>query len=406
MLPQALQRFRMTFVAATVAAVVFSGLPVSARAAVLDADTVGTVSVGDQPSLRAVAPDLYISSGVLETIDGRVLWSRDPDSQHAMASTTKIMTAVVALEHSSLSDTVTVDAKAAAVGQSSMGLIVGEKFTLGELMKGVLVQSGNDAATLVAEFVGGTESNFVRMMNDKAAALDLINTHYMNPHGLDAKGHYTSANDLVSLARYAMRIPTFRDIVGTYTVKVRSNRYTHLLTSHNTMLKSYKGAEGVKTGNTNNAGYSIVFAAKRNGVELVGAVLDAATDAGRTQQTKALFDWGFAHYKVTTLVQAGERLGRVPVSDYMERTVAATTSDVTTAAVFDVAGPVQRRIELLKDVPAPVIAGETIGTLTVYQGTTVLKQVPLVAATDVPTPTAWQRVVFFFGKLWRGIFGS
>jgi D-alanyl-D-alanine carboxypeptidase (penicillin-binding protein 5/6) len=243
------------------------------------------------------------------------------------------------------------------------------------------------------------------MMNAKAAALDLRNTHYMNPHGLDANGHYTSADDLVSLARYAMRIPTFRGIVKTFTVKVRSDRYTHVLVSHNTMLKSYPGAEGVKTGNTNNAGYAIVFAAKRGDVELIGAVMDAATDAGRTQQTSRLFDWGFAHYKTTALTQAGEVLGRVPVSDYMERTVAAEVAEATSAPVFDLAGPVERKIDLLKDVPAPVKAGETIGTLTIHQGSTMLAQIPLVAVADVPVPTFWQRIVFFFGKAWRGIFG-
>lgn len=398
------QRVSRLLAALLVAAVLASAAPASA--AVLDADYVGGVQVGASGSLRSSAPDLYIPAGVLETIDGRLLWARDADGRRAMASTTKIMTAVVVLENANLDDIVTVDKKAAAVGESSMGLVRGEKFKVRDLLKGVLIQSGNDAATLIAEHVGGSVEHFVEMMNAKAKALDLNNTHYANPHGLDAKGHYTSAADLTSLARYALRNPEFRAIVATYKTKVHSDLYTHSLTNHNTLLSMYKGAEGVKTGNTNDAGFSIVFAAKRGGIELVGAVMGAATPGGRAQQTKRLFDWGFKHYKLTQVVTDGERFGTVPVSDYMERVARAVAPETTSAAVFDLAGAVKQRVDLDESVRAPVKAGQEIGSLTIYQGQTVLKQVPLVADRDIPAPGFGQRIVFFFGKLWRGIFGS
>lgn len=377
-----------------------------ANAAVLDHDYIGGLLVGSHAALRAAAPDLSIPTGFLSSMDGRELWARDPTSRVAMASTTKIMTAVVVLEHAKLDDIVTVDRQAAMVGQSSMGLIVGEQFTVAELLKGVLVQSGNDAATLIAEHVGGTVPGFVSMMNAKAAALDLQNTHYVNPHGLDAPGHCTSAADLVSLARYAMRNPLFRDVVGTFTAKVRSNRYTHVLTSHNTLLKTYPGAEGVKTGNTNHAGFAIVFAAKRNGVELIGAVMGAATEGDRAKQTARLFDWGFAHYRSTEVAHAGGVAGYVPISDYLERSTAAVTAETTSVPVFDLAGPVKRKIELLPSVPAPVKAGDRLGTVTLYQGSSILAQLPLVAAKDIPAPDLWQRVVFFFTRIRKGIFGA
>jgi len=376
-----------------------------ASAAVLDADYIGRTQVADAPALRSKAPDLYIPSGVLMTMDGRELWARNPESRRAMASTTKIMTAVVVLEKADLNSIVTVDKVASAVGQSSMGLVVGERIPMGELLKGVLVQSGNDAATLAAETVGGSVESFVAMMNAKAAQLDLINTHYVNPHGLDAKGHYTSAEDLTALARYAMRNPVFRQIVGTYTVKVRSDRYTHVLTNHNSLLKSYKGTEGVKTGWTDNAGYCVVFAVKRGNIEFVGTVMGAANEAGRAAQATKLMDWGFAHYKATTIVRAGEALGRVPVSDYLDRTVGAETAETTSMPVFDLAGPVQRRIELKADVPAPISKGDVIGTMTLYQGDSVLTQVPVVASSDVPSPSIGQRIVFFFARIWRAVFG-
>jgi D-alanyl-D-alanine carboxypeptidase (penicillin-binding protein 5/6) len=287
-----------------------------------------------------------------------------------------------------------------------MGLVAGERIPLGELLKGVLVQSGNDAATLAAEVVGGSVDSFVAMMNAKAAQLDLVNTHYVNPHGLDVNGHYTSAADLTALARYAMRNPVFRQIVGTYTVKVRSDRYTHVLTNHNSLLKSYPGTEGVKTGWTNNAGYCVVFAVKRGDVEFIGTVMGAANEVGRAKQATKLLDWGFAHYKTTTVVQAGEVFGRVPVSDYLDRTVPAETAETTSMPVFDLAGPVERRVVLNADVSAPVSKGEVLGTMTLYQGDTVLTQVPVVASSDVPAPSVGQRIVFFFARIWRAVFGK
>lgn len=376
-----------------------------ASATVLDADYLGRIQVADAPALRSKAPDLYVPAGVLMTMDGRELWARNPESRRAMASTTKIMTAIVVLEKGDLNQIVTVDKVASAVGQSSMGLVAGERIPLGELLKGVLVQSGNDAATLAAETVGGSVESFVAMMNAKAAQLDLVNTHYVNPHGLDAKGHYTSAEDLTALARYAMRNPVFRQIVGTYTVKVRSDRYTHVLTNHNSLLKSYKGTEGVKTGWTDNAGYCVVFAVKRGNIEFVGTIMGAANEAGRAQQATKLMDWGFAHYKTTTIVQGGVALGRIPVSDYLDRTVGAQTAETTSMPVFDLAGPVQRRIELKANVPAPISKGDVIGTMTLYQGDSVLTQVPVVASSDVPSPSIGQRIVFFFARIWRAVFG-
>lgn len=377
-----------------------------ARAAVLDGDYIGGTRVADAPKLRAKAPDLYVPSGVLMTMGGRELWARDSAARRAMASTTKIMTAVVVLENADLSTVVIADRTSAKAGESVMGLIPGERITVGELLKGVLVQSGNDAATLVAESVGGSVDGFVKLMNAKARELDLVNTAYVNAHGLDAKGHYTSAEDLTTLARYAMRIPLFRETVGTYSVKVRSDRYTHVLTSHNALLKSYRGAEGIKTGWTDDAGYCVVFAAKRGNIELVGTVMGATSETGRAQEAKKLLDWGFAHYRAKTVVTAGEALGRVRVSDYLERTVGAQAAETTSVPVFDLAGSVLRKVELKADIPAPVAKGDVIGTMTIHQGDNVLAQVPMIASADVPAPSAWQRVVFFFARTWRALGGS
>lgn len=377
-----------------------------AFAAVLDGDMVGGVAVGAQGTLRSAAPDLYIPSGQLATMDGRELWGRDVGARRAMASTTKIMTAIVVLDNASLDDLVTVGRPASTVGESAMGLRRGETLSVRRLLEGLLIQSGNDAAVALAEHVAGSVDGFVDMMNAKAKSLDLLNTHFLNPHGLDVSGHYTSAEDLTALTRYAMRDPEFRRIVGTFSARVVTPKYTHQLTSTNLMLRIYSGANGVKTGWTDEAGYCIVVSAKRGDIELVATVLGAASEQGRFGQATRLLDWGFAHYKVTPIATAGERTGNVRVSDYVERTVPSETAETTSVAVLDLAGPVRRRIDLKPDVPAPVAKGQRIGTMTVFQGDRLLAQIPVVAAKDVPVPTFRQRVGFFFIRLWRGIFGS
>jgi D-alanyl-D-alanine carboxypeptidase (penicillin-binding protein 5/6) len=377
-----------------------------AGAAVLDGDSLGAVTMGERPDLRGSAPDLYIPAGKLATADGRALWGRDVEARRAMASTTKIMTAVVVLENSSLDDVVTVSKTDMKVGESGMGLRLGEKLSVRQLLEGMLIQSGNDAATALAVHVGGSTSQFVDMMNAKAAQLDLPNTHFLNAHGLDVPGHYTSAEDLTALARYAMRIPEFRRIVGIYKDRVVTPKYTHQLTSTNLMLKQYAGANGIKTGWTDEAGYCIVVSAKRGEVELVGTVLGAASEEGRFGQATRLLDWGFAHYRSSQVATAGVRTGNVRVSDYVERTVPTETSESTSVAVFDLAGPVRNRIDLKPEVSAPVAKGQRLGTMTIYQGERLLAQVPLNAAADVPAPTFWQRVGFFFIRAWRGVFGA
>jgi D-alanyl-D-alanine carboxypeptidase (penicillin-binding protein 5/6) len=388
-------------------AVLFAVLTIAppAFAAVLDADRVGGAAVSSRPGLRVAAPDLYIPSGMLDTDDGRELWARDANARRAMASTTKIMTAVVVLERAGLDDVVTVRKTDVKVGESGMGLRVGEQLTVRQLLEGMLIQSGNDAATALAVHVAGSVEGFVAMMNAKAASLDLVDTRYMNPHGLDVPGHYTSAADLNALSRYAMRDPEFRRIVRIVSTRAVTEHVTHKLVNSNLMLRIYPGADGIKTGWTDEAGYCVIVSATRGGVSLVATVLGAASEEGRFGQATRLLDWGFAHYRPTQVATAGERTGNVRVSDYLERTVPTAAAESTTVAVFDLSGPVRRRIDLLPEVGAPVLQGQVLGTMSVYQGDRLLAQVPVVAAKGVPVPTVWQRIVFFFARIWRGIFG-
>ncbi len=405
--PSHIQQYRARRAAAVLLAIAILGSPGVARATVMDNDLVGGKPVGKTAVRRSQAPNLYIPSGMLVTADGRELWSRDPRQRRAMASTTKIMTALVVFEQARLDDTVSVSRTAARkVGESGMGLITGERFTVRELLEGLMIQSGNDASVALAEHVAGSVPAFVRLMNDRARALDLVNTHFKNPHGLDQKGHYTTAEDLTALSRYAMRIPEFRSMARTYRKRVHSDRYTHTLTSHNLLLKKLRGANGIKTGWTDDAGYCIVASAERDGVELIATVLGAASEGSRLGQVRRLLEWGFRHYRSHVVVSKEEAMGTVPVSDWLDVSVTAVAAESTSVPVFDLAGPVRRKVKLVPEVGAPVTAGQRLGTIVVYQGDTLLAQVPAIASRDVAAPTFGERIGIFFTRAWRGIFGA
>lgn len=220
-----------------------------------------------------------------------------------MASTTKIMTALIAIESASLDRMLTVPQSAYdrvhLDDGSSAGLVVGEKLTLKDLLYAMMLPSGNDAAITIAEGLGGTRGQFVEWMNLFAIRLRLFQTHYTNPDGLstDAENaeHYTSPHDLARLAEYALSIPTFARIVGTksYHVDATDTHGAHDWRNTNPLLSDFSGTIGVKTGHTDVAGWCLVFAAKLNGYELVGAVLDSPTEAGRELDAMILLKWGF-----------------------------------------------------------------------------------------------------------------
>lgn len=210
---------------------------------------------------------------------GQVLFVKNPDERLPMASTTKITTAVLALQHARLSDLVTVSRNAASIGESTMGLRQGERVTVRELLYGLLLNSGNDAAIALAEHVAGTEQRFVGMMNSLARSLHMWNTHYATPHGLDAPGHYTSARDLATITQYAMRDATFRQIVSTFSYHVPATKHNHehWLASVNRVMYWYPGIDGVKPGDTDAAGLCQVVSVQRDGRRLLAVLLNTPT---------------------------------------------------------------------------------------------------------------------------------
>ena len=385
--------------------VVAMGIPARAFALASPSDSVDGRTAAARKLSTGALPDVSMKAGVLVDGDGRVLWARDPSARRPMASITKIMTAVVALENAPLDEMVTVSKDAATVGQSTAFLVTGERLSMHDLLAAMLVKSGNDAAVAIADSVAGTQAAFVQLMNAKAAELGLTNTHFMNPHGLDETGHYSTAADLAVLARYAMSKPAFRDIVDEKQVTIGRGKRRETLTSTDELIGNYQGAMGVKTGNTNGAGFSVISAAQRDGVTLYAVVLGTASDPQRFKDAAELLDWGFAHYRPQQLGTQGTVIAEAPVRDYLDVSVPAAMSADTSAAILDLEGPITRTVTVAA-VRAPVNVGEQVGVATFTQGGKVVGTVPLVSAVHVRRPNPFQWVWIQLVRGWRRVFGA
>lgn len=252
---------------------------------------------------RAVCAEKAFS---LDAVSGRVLFDKNADSRSLIASTTKIMTALIVCEQCNVLDRMRIPKEAVGIEGSSMYLREGEVLTIQELLYGLMLSSGNDAAVALAIYCGGTVEGFVELMNDKARLLGLRNTHFENPNGLDSPGHYSTARDLAVLAAYAMENPVFCKTVSAKTVTV-GNRY---LRNHNKLLWMVEGADGVKTGFTRAAGRALVSSATRDGRRIIAVTLNDPND---WQEHQALLEEGFARFHVQRVVTAGDRIGELEV---------------------------------------------------------------------------------------------
>ena len=252
--------------------------PGTAHAAINGNDYVGQSTVNDRGMNITEAPAIESPYGILVDEDGNVLWARGQDEHRAMASITKTMTAIVALENGDLDEVFTVSPRAASVGESSAGLVAGQQVTLRDLVSGLLVHSGNDASMAIAEGIAGGEKEFVQMMNAKAQQMGLVNTQFQNPHGLDAENHYSSAADISVIVRYAMQDPTFREIVGMKSCTLNLSGEPKELLTTNALLATWDDCIGVKTGFTKKAGRCLVSAAEKDGVRLICVTLNCPDD--------------------------------------------------------------------------------------------------------------------------------
>lgn len=330
------------------------------------------------------------SACLMDAVTGQILYQKDADRRSLIASTTKIMTALVVCEQCNVLDRMRIPKEAVGIEGSSMYLKEGEVLTIQELLYGLMLSSGNDAAVALAIYCGGTVEGFVDLMNDKAYTLGLANTRFENPNGLDSPGHFSSAKDLAVLAAYAMENPVFAKTVSTKTVRV-GERY---LTNHNKLLWRVPGADGVKTGYTRSAGRTLVSSAVRDDRRVVAVTLDDGND---WQDHRMLLEQGLSRFRLKDLIAEGDLLGTREVLGGENRQVELRAAE---GFRYHLAQGEKPYILLSGSEfsYAPVVSGGRAGFAYVMLGEKAVGRVPLVYGQTIEQEqeekTLWER---FFG---------
>jgi len=349
--------------------------------------------------VQAAAVELPLTSRaalLMEKTTGQILFAQNEHEKLEPASVTKIMTLLLtmdAIDSGALAydDVVTVSANAAGMGGSQVFLAEGEQITVEELLKCVCVSSGNDAAVALAEKVAGVTELFVEQMNNRARGLGMDDTHFVNPTGLTAEGHVTSAHDIALMSRELLtKHPDIRSFTTIWTDSIRNGTFD--LANTNKLIRRYDGATGLKTGYTASAGYCISATAEREGMELIAVVMKGETADKRNADAKALLNYGFSAYALVSAAPE-EPLPALPVTMGETDSVSLTLPPEALTAVVEKgqAAALERRIDLPESLPAPVRQGQQVGTLTLCSGDTELMTVPILAAEDA-AGRSWGRM--------------
>lgn len=354
-------------------------------------------------------PSLSAQSALLmEAESSSIVYEKNANVRLPMASTTKIMTALVALDLAAPDTVIAVDGRAVGIEGSSIYLCEGEKLTLEELLYALMLESANDAAVAIAIGLCGSEDAFIDSMNRKATSLGLSNTHFSNPHGLDAEAHYTTAYELAVIARAALQNALFKTIVSTRktTIPHQNTDGVRLLVNHNKMLRLYDGCIGIKTGYTQKSGRCLVSAAERDGVTMIAVTLNSPDDWN--DHTK-LLDLGFSNYRNIELCPADFHFC-LPVVGGKETYVTLGVSQSVSVTLPSRSGVIEQTIECPRMIYAPIGEGDVCGQMLFFCDTNndgikeKIADIPLIALYDVPKSTErlslWQR----FWIWWRRLF--
>lgn len=334
------------------------------------------------PCARAEAPEVSAQSAALiEGSTKKTLYGKSAHTKLPMASTTKIMTALIALENGNLDDMVKTPDEAYGAEGSSIYLNKGEAMSLRDLLYGLMLNSGNDAAVSIAIHIAGSVEAFASMMNARAARLGANNTHYVTPNGLHDQNHYTTAYDLALIAAEAMANETFREIVGTQYHKTSTGDVSRTFKNKNKLLWQYEGGNGVKTGYTMKAGKCLVFSAEREGMQLIGVVLNCPS---MFPDSKKILDYGFNSYEMSLLAPANSVIARVLVKSGVQNPLELTIkNDIMVPVPRDAKQQFTTRVELRDEYAAPIAAGEICGHVEIWDDGTLIIREPLYAATSV-----------------------
>ena len=354
------------------------------------------IAQADELPMKAEAPITLTSPSAIlcEASTGQVIFEKNADERRPVASVNKVMTILLTLEavdegRVSLEDQVTVSPRAASMGGSQAFLDAGERYKLSELLKTVIVASANDSAVALAEHLAGTEESFVRLMNTRAEALGLTNTHYANCTGLPAQEHYTTARDVAKLSAQLDLHPIYYrySTIWMDEIKHRGGRVTSL-TNTNRLIRFYPGCDGYKTGSTNEARYCVSATAKKEGMRLIAVVLGTPAGQTRFDEARAMLEYGFANVQLVTPIAQGQALDMtVPVRLGGRDEVSVLSGG--TCSLLERRGEknaLSLEAALVEKVNAPVYAGDVLGEIRVKRGDEVVAVVPAVAGEDVQLP--------------------
>lgn len=361
---------------------------------VIEEDLVPSSIFEEQPAM-AVAKVPFIDATaaiVMDMKSGRVMFEKNSRTKKSIASTTKIMTCILAIENGNLEDTVKVSKRAASIWGSTINIKEGQQLKLKELLYGLMLRSGNDAAIAIAEHIGESVEGFAEMMNEKAREIGAENTSFRTPHGLDSEGHYSTAYDLALIARYALKNGTFSKIVGT------SNTYALSRQLHNTneMLGMYPGADGVKTGYTGQAGRCLVTSATRNNWRIISVVLGCPSRAKRALASKNILDYCFANYKPYRILTEGKVVSTIPVKKGISKDVKLYISDGCELPLReDEINSLKSEVDMPDSFIAPVRKSDAAGTIRYILEGQVIARSDLKTSDDIPRKSA----IDYFGEI-------
>lgn len=338
---------------------------------------------------------------------GNILYGKNENKKTAMASTTKIMTAIIVLEKGNLSETITVSEKAAGTGGSRLGLKANDKITMNDLLYGLMLKSGNDSAVAIAEAVGGSVEEFAQLMNNKAQELGLESTHFVTPHGLDNPEHYTTAYELAKLADYALKNEKFAQIVNTKNYTVTINGYSKNISNTNELLGYLQGVNGVKTGFTNNAGRCLVTSVNRNNFEIISVVLQADTKKFRTTDSIKIIEYAYKNYEYVNIKEIVDNKfkewclinkSRIQINkkkeDNLELYISELENDIIPIKKIDI-DKIDIDISSIYYIDAPVEKDFVIGTLKVIVDENVVDVIEIKVRETVEKRDIWDYFLVF-----------
>ncbi|HYF95461.1 MAG TPA: D-alanyl-D-alanine carboxypeptidase family protein [Symbiobacteriaceae bacterium] len=375
----------------------------------LPARALGAPVTEPNPSWK-LSPHPQVSAGgavLMDWTTGRILYHKDAFRRRDPASTTKVLTAIIALEKGRLDDQVRVTKRAAYTPGSSMYIKPGEVYSLHDLLYGLLLRSGNDAAVAIAEHIGGSVEGFAALMNAKSKQIGATASHWANPHGLTDSRHFSTAYDLALITRHALQNEVFRGIVAVRETPLKFEYLHRDVVLHNTnrLLSQMPDADGVKTGTTAAAGACLIASATREEHKLVAVVLHAGN---RWRDAASLLEWGFGNFRLASLGSAGEVVVEASVRNGRELAVPlALASDLSAVVPRTGTGTPGLELQVQEAIEAPVKKGQTLGRAAVRENGRPLAETVLVAAKDVPEAGLLLKFIRLFTPLvqWGGATG-